>query len=212
MPTRSQLKTEARAILREKYTAAMLPCLVYAVISAILSATGLGSLLTLPLSVGLSLVYLQLYRRYIPTPSLELMFTSVLQEQFLTKLLGMLLVGLYSLLWSFLFVIPGIVKGYSYAATSYLLAEYPRLGANDAITLSRRVMDGHKMDLFVLQLSFIGWSLLGLLTFGILNLFYVSPYIHLTQAGAIDSYIKDAIAAGKIDYSDLRVDPPYAQA
>mgnify|MGYP004634347231 FL=1 len=68
--------------------------------------------------------------------------------------------GLYVALWSLLLVIPGIVKSYSYAMTPYIMAEHPSLTANEAITESRRIMDGNKWRLFCLDFSFIGWELL----------------------------------------------------
>ena len=68
--------------------------------------------------------------------------------------------GLYTALWSLLLVIPGIVKTYSYAMTPYIMSEHPSLTANEAITESRRIMDGNKWRLFCLDLSFIGWELL----------------------------------------------------
>lgn len=68
--------------------------------------------------------------------------------------------GLYTALWSLLLVIPGIVKTYSYAMTPYIMAEHPSLTANEAITESRRIMDGNKWRLFCLDFSFIGWELL----------------------------------------------------
>ena len=68
--------------------------------------------------------------------------------------------GLYIALWSLLLVIPGIVKIYSYAMTPYIMAEHPSLTANEAITESRRIMDGNKWRLFCLDFSFIGWELL----------------------------------------------------
>lgn len=70
------------------------------------------------------------------------------------------LVGLYTVLWTLLFVIPGIIKTYSYAMTPYILAENPGMTATEAITESRRIMDGNKWRLFCLGFSFIGWGLL----------------------------------------------------
>ena len=70
------------------------------------------------------------------------------------------LMALYTLLWSLLFVIPGIIKSYSYAMTPYIMAEHPALTADEAITESRRIMDGNKVRLFCLSFSFIGWGLL----------------------------------------------------
>ena len=88
---------------------------------------------------------------------------------------------LFTGLWSLLFVIPGIVKSYSYAMTMYIMQDHPELSGNDAITKSRQMMDGHKFDLFILDLSFIGWYLLGALPFGILIIFYVEPYRQVTR-------------------------------
>ncbi len=68
--------------------------------------------------------------------------------------------GLYIFLWSLLFIIPGIVKAYSYAMTPYILAEHPEMTANEAITESRYIMHGNKWRLFCLEFSFIGWELL----------------------------------------------------
>lgn len=95
---------------------------------------------------------------------------------------ALFLSGLFIALWSMLFVIPGIIKLYSYRMVPYILAEDPEIGANEAITRSREMMNGHKWNAFVLDLSFIGWALLSGLTFGILSIFYVNPYIYQTDA------------------------------
>lgn len=83
--------------------------------------------------------------------------------------------GLYVYLWSLLFIIPGIVAGYSYAMTGYILAEHPELTASEAIARSKQVMYGNRFRLFCLQLSFIGWDLLCVFTFGIGHL-WLTPY------------------------------------
>ena len=87
-----------------------------------------------------------------------------------------LLKGVYVLLWSLLFIIPGIIAGYSYAMTSYILAENPELTASEAIERSKQMMSGNRWRLFCLQFSFIGWEILSaLLTFGIGGL-WITPY------------------------------------
>jgi len=70
------------------------------------------------------------------------------------------LTALYTFLWALLFVIPGIVKAYSYAMAPYILAEHPEMTANEAITESKHLMRGNRFRLFCLQISFIGWSIL----------------------------------------------------
>lgn len=90
-------------------------------------------------------------------------------------------VSLFTALWSLLFVVPGMIKAYSYSMAMYIWAENKEMGALEAIRKSKEMMDGHKMDLFVLGLSFIGWGLLTAVTFGIAGI-YVIPYIEATTA------------------------------
>ena len=87
--------------------------------------------------------------------------------------------GLFILLWSLLLIIPGIIKAYAYSMTFYILAENKGMPVLEAITLSRKMMDGHKMDLFLLFLSFIGWFILTAITFGIAGI-WVYPYFYAT--------------------------------
>jgi len=89
--------------------------------------------------------------------------------------------SLYELLWSLLFIIPGIIKGYSYAMTPFILAEHPDLTASRAIALSEQMMDGHKADLFLLDLSFIGWSFLAALSANLGNI-PLNPYKNAARA------------------------------
>lgn len=91
------------------------------------------------------------------------------------------LMNLYIILWTLLFIIPGLVKAYSYAMTPFILADHPELTASEAITASKKLMDGHKGELFVLGLSFIGWEILVLVTFGIAG-FWVTPYMNAAYA------------------------------
>ena len=86
-----------------------------------------------------------------------------------------LLSGLYVALWTLLFIIPGIIKAFSYAMAPYIKAEHPEWSANECITLSRQLMKGHKFELFCLGLSFIGWDLLCIFTLGI-GYFFLTPY------------------------------------
>lgn len=96
------------------------------------------------------------------------------------------LMALFIMLWSLLFYIPGIVKSYSYSMAPYILAENPGMGAREAINRSKQMMNGHKMELFVIHLSFIGWMLLSCLTCGILMI-WVTPYMSATVANFYNS-------------------------
>lgn len=96
----------------------------------------------------------------------------------------------FALLWSFLFFIPGIIKLLSYSMAPYILAENPEISALEAINLSKRMMDGHKWELFTLYLSFFWWILLCSLTFGLAGI-YVGPYIEATVANFYIELKKD---------------------
>lgn len=89
--------------------------------------------------------------------------------------------GLYEFLWSLLLIIPGIVAHYSYAMTPYILAENPDLTAGEAISRSKEMMDGHKGDLFWLNLTFIGWDILAGLTMNI-GYLWLNPYRKAAEA------------------------------
>lgn len=94
---------------------------------------------------------------------------------------------LYTFLWSLLFIIPGIVKSYEYQMIPYLLAEHPEMTKEQAFAESKRMMDGQKWSSFVLDLSFLGWRILSVFTFGILNIFYVQPYTDASHAALYEA-------------------------
>ena len=89
-------------------------------------------------------------------------------------------------LWSLLFFIPGIIKAYQYRMVPYILCDDPNISTKDALNESRSMMQGNKWKTFFLDLSFIGWRFLSLLTLGLLNVLYVSPYIRATKAALYD--------------------------
>ena len=105
----------------------------------------------------------------------------------------MLLVVVFTFLWSLLFVIPGIVKGYSYALTPYILIDDPQISIRDAVRKSQRMMSGQKFNLFYLQLSFIGWWILSILTGGI-GFLWLIPY-YTTSMAVFYRNLRDNIPA-----------------
>ncbi len=117
------------------------------------------------------------------------------KELFSKAHLGLLYIGVSIMtsifigLWSLLLIIPGIIATYKYSMVNYIMVDNPELGVMGAIRRSKEMMYGHKMDYFVLQLSFIGWGLLSACTMGIL-LLYVTPYMNVTCANFYNS-IKD---------------------
>ena len=102
-------------------------------------------------------------------------------RNFINVFLVNLLIGIFTFLWTLLFIIPGIIKGLSYSMANFIMAENPNISASDAIKESKKLMDGNKLDYFMLSLSFIGWHLLDIFTLGILSIWLI-PYIHATNA------------------------------
>ena len=89
---------------------------------------------------------------------------------------------LYVFLWTLLFIIPGVYKKYQYRMVPYIMAEHPEMNYKEALELSKNMMDGEKWHAFVLDLSFVLWHVLGMITCGILEAFYIAPYQNLTNA------------------------------
>lgn len=111
--------------------------------------------------------------------------------------------NVYIFLWGLLFLIPGIIKGYSYKLVPYILAENPDISKDRAFEISKQAMNGRKWDAFVLDWSFIGWQILNSLTFGILGFFYVNPYVNATQAEFYSAIKAEAIQKGITDTIEL---------
>ena len=113
----------------------------------------------------------------------ELVFADLFSqfERFGTGFAQRFLRTLYTALWTLLFVVPGIIKSLSYAMTPFILEDHPELTASEAINRSKKLMDGHKMDLFILSLTFIGWDILSALTFGI-GFLFLNPYRNAAYA------------------------------
>ena len=101
-------------------------------------------------------------------------------ECFGTSIILSLLEILFIFLWGLLLVIPGVVKAYSYSLSMYLLQEKPDSTWEECHDKSMQLMNGHKWDLFILDLSFIGWYIVGMLCFGI-GVFFVAPYHYMAR-------------------------------
>ena len=145
--------------------------------------TGLSSvvvlILTGPLSYGLARVFLRLVYGD-ERVSLDKMFDGF-REDFGGNIVLGLMIDIFTFLWSLLFIIPGIVKGIAYSMAYYIKTEHPDYDWRRCINESQELMRGYKGKYFVLQLSFIGWYIVGCFTFG-LGLLWVSPYVECTNA------------------------------
>lgn len=115
---------------------------------------------------------------------------------YLRNVVTIFLRDLYTLLWMLCLIIPGIVKSYEYKMIPYILAENPQISRKRAFELSKQMMDGQKGDAFVLDLSFIGWEFLSFITLGIVQIFYVGPYINVTWAEFYKVMRENALESG----------------
>lgn len=158
-----------------------LPPIFWTVLLPMASITGLLTIVTFIIGGVVELGYARfLLKQY---DKKELVFSDLFSQfdRFGTGFAQQFLRILYTTLWALLFLIPGLVKSLSYAMTPFILEEHPQMTASEAIKASQKLMDGHKMDLFLLSLSFLGWALLACLTMGIGYLF-LTPYMNAAYA------------------------------
>ena len=179
---RATLKAAARSSIKGNLGILFLIGLVMSLISGGLGAIpGVGAIASALIGGAFSLamadIYLGVSRGV--KPELSNLFRYL--KQFWTGFCATFLIGLFTFLWSLLLIVPGIIKACAYSQTMYILAEDPSIGPMEAIRQSKQMMEGHKMEYFVLGLSFLGWAILATFTFGILFI-WLAPYINTTYA------------------------------
>lgn len=216
--SRQFIKIDAKDFLRDGYWKAFGACILVSLITGIsgevinvyntssfnnsifsgvliaitmLAFTILALTVNFALEVGLSRFFLDGFKGEIAVGKIFSTFNS---DEYFSIVKTQLRRRIYEVLWTLLFIIPGIIKSYEYRLVPYILAEEPNLPSKEVISRSRELTYGHKMDIFVLDLSFIGWILLGALLCG-LGIFFVVPYIDATNARLYN------VLAGN-DYSD----------
>jgi uncharacterized membrane protein len=146
--------------------------------------------------------YFLKYRKDNPT-GIEELFNSYKDKTFLNVAKVAVVKNISISLWSLLFIIPGIIKSYEYAAVDYILAVNPTMNRKRAFELSKKIMNGHKAELFELNFSFLGWHLLSALTLGILEIVYVGPYYRIAETEFFAFVREDAIGRGIISANDI---------
>lgn len=162
-------------------------CLMPAIagISAVLSFITAGLLFfgAAPLGVGFSNSFVKYYKKEGEDNQViaNVFCLGFAGGRYWRNVAGMLLVGVFTFLWALLFIVPGIIKSYAYAMTPYILIDNPDLGPNEARLKSIEMMRGYKGKLFGLDLSFIGWHLLCILSLGI-GYIWLTPYLATARA------------------------------
>jgi uncharacterized membrane protein len=175
---RFEMKSKAKAQIKGNIGILFICHLIISVISALLSPVLLLGLLIAPaLNLSLIMIYLALGQNVRPSVADTLKGLDLFGK----SLWLAIITSFFTFLWSLLFIIPGIVKGYAYLMAPYILADNPSMTAREALKESVRITNGHKGDLFVLQLSFIGWVLLVPLTLGLIVI-WLAPYANATLA------------------------------
>jgi uncharacterized membrane protein len=154
------------------------------------SSSGLGSLLSFilmgPVTLGISGFFLKLIRN--ESPAIEDMFGGF--KFFIQAFVLKFLITLFTILWSLLLIIPGIIAALRYSMSYYILKDNPNLTAFEALNQSKRLMVGFKFGLFRLYLSYIGWFLLGIITLGIAFI-WVTPYFETAKANFYQNLINN---------------------
>jgi uncharacterized membrane protein len=148
------------------------------VLFAVAFFIGLEAFLFNPLEVGCACFF----RNNLSEPAVLSDVGYAFDSDYMNIVKIMFLRDLKILLWSLLFIVPGIVKAYEYQMIPYLLSEDRLMTKEEVFAESRQLMDGQKLNSFVLDLSFLGWNLLSIVTLGILSVFFVMPYMNATHA------------------------------
>lgn len=195
---RAELKAAAKSQIKGKigilFVVSLIIGLISGAASALLSLIPGGAIvaaiiITPAFSLSLVRVYLSVVKGN--TPKAADAFCGF--DDFWAAFKVTFLVGLFTFLWSLLFVIPGVIKGYSYSMSLFILAENKGKPALECINESKAMTNGHKMELFVLGLSFIGWGLLCTITLGIAGI-WVVPYMEATYTNVYNSLKPAAVA------------------
>ena len=158
-----------------------LPGIILSILAALASVASLISLAQFILGGTVQLGYTQILLKQYHRQEFEIGELFSQFHRFKQGFLQSFLRGLYVALWSLLLIIPGIVKSYAYAMTPFLMTDNPEMTAKEAIAASIELMDGHKGELFILGLTFIGWDFLAILSLGI-GYLWLNPYKNAAYA------------------------------
>lgn len=180
MKTNPQLRQAARAQLTGNWSTFVIVTFVYLIISLACQAIPYANLLIAIAIIGpLALAYTMLLLDFVrkgQIPAVEGLFKTFNGQWFLKAVCLWLLTGLYTFLWSLLLIIPGIIKGISYSMAPFILADNPDMSAEQAICRSMEMMNGHKMDYFLISLGYIGLTILSMLLLCIPMLWLIPYY------------------------------------
>jgi len=175
----TEIRRDAREQLSGEWTQPVVATLVFAIVSGVASFIPFGSiLLTGPFALGMVIYYLRLVREGHP-PDVSVIFDGF--KNFLPAFVAGLLIILIVLVGMLFLIVPGIIAGIGLSQTFFIMADEPSISATDAMQESWDMMKGHKLQLFLLQLSFLPWVLLSIFTLFI-GLLWLYPYMYTSYA------------------------------
>lgn len=181
---RKELKDKAKKSFTPHLGAILLVLLIVLVVYGLLAVmSGVGAIVSFIIAGSISLSFASIFLNVLKgkKPVAKDLIFGFQDENLLRGLFAFLRYEIFTFLWTLLLIVPGIIKSISYSQMFYLMAENPKMTAGEAQAKSMKIMEGHKWDYFVLQLSFIPWRLLSIVTFGIAEI-YVTPYVSTTNA------------------------------
>lgn len=208
MKTSAELKAMAKEQLKGRWTPIVLATLVVALISGgvrgvCLKIPYIGEifpiLVSAPLGLGMSIYILKFVNG--ETPEIVEVFSGF--NRWVDSVILNFLVALFTALWSILLIVPGIIKGISYSMAEYILAENPNMKPGEAIEWSKKITNGHKARIFLVQLSFIGWGILATIT--VVGLFWLIPYMNVTMVNLYNEikYLNDEYRTAFLTTTDI---------
>ena len=210
-----ELKKVGKANMKLQWGASLVALIIYSALVAVATVIPVvGNIIVIgPLTFGLYYIY------HLASKGQKINYWDMFkgfETSFGETFLAQVLVSIFTVLWTLLFIIPGIIKAYSYSMTIYLQMREPGLEAMDAIHKSQEYMKGYKMKMFLLDLSYIGWDILEILTCGVLMI-YVEPWkMHSKMALFNEIYDKRNFVENvtyeptKFEESEpLKVDPAF---
>ena len=186
MKSRKDIKQSAKrklegGIFGNKWLYMLLALLVADLILGFISSFIVGIILAGVFAIGVSRTVLDVVRGRDEKAQLEKVFSGFTDNHVGDNIILGVLIFVFEFLWSLLFIIPGIIKHYAYSMSYFIKIDHPEMEANDCITESRKLMKGHKWQLFVFDLSFIGWYIVGMLCLGV-GVLWVNVYYRTALA------------------------------
>lgn len=205
---RSKLKQTALLLLRGNWEWAVILSLLTAIIAGLIAGAtkGIGSIIAGLITAGYAFTFLDLVAGKKETNYFSAMFSAFTNSRLLPVFLTWLLQTIFVLLWTILLIVPGIIKALAYSQAFFIAKDMVDSGrevqATEAITKSKQLMDGHKWEFFVLQLSFLGWAILCIFTCGI-GFLWLRPYMQTTNALYYRQLAKDRFRTSAADATEM---------